>query len=380
MIRESLTVGARALPRPLHPGAWWLWALGLAAAAGRTNNPLLLLLIIAVAALVVAARRPAAPWARSFGFFVRLGILVIVVRVLVQVIFGAALGSTLLIPLPGIVLPDWMAGVRLGGDVMLESVLIALFDGLRLATILICIGAANSLASPSRLLKSLPAALYEIGVSVVVALTFTPQLITDVTRVQSARRLRGRPTRGVKAIAGAAMPVLEGALEHSVALAAAMDSRGYGRRAGIPVATRRTSGGLLVAGLIAACVGVYALVAADTSAVVGVLLLIAGSTACILALALSARGNVRTRYRPDPWWLPEWLVSGSGILAALAFAATAWAWPGSLTVLTDPPTWPGLPIIPLLAIALAATPMLTAPPLPAPRAVIAPRARQAVPA
>jgi energy-coupling factor transport system permease protein len=273
-----------------------------------------------------------------------------------------------------------MAGVRLGGDVMLESVLIALFDGLRLATILICIGAANSLASPSRLLKSLPAALYEIGVSVVVALTFTPQLITDVTRVQSARRLRGRPTRGVKAIAGAAMPVLEGALEHSVALAAAMDSRGYGRRAGIPVATRRTSGGLLVAGLIAACVGVYALVAADTSAVVGVLLLIAGSTACILALALSARGNVRTRYRPDPWWLPEWLVSGSGILAALAFAATAWAWPGSLTVLTDPPTWPGLPIIPLLAIALAATPMLTAPPLPAPRAVIAPRARQAVPA
>lgn len=214
MTRESWSVGARALPRALHPGAWWLWALGLAAAAGRTNNPLLLLLIIAVAALVVAARRPAAPWARSFGFFVRLGILVIVVRVLVQVVFGAALGSTLVLPLPGVVLPDWMAGVRLGGDVMLESVLLALFDGLRLATILICIGAANSLASPSRLLKSLPAALYEIGVSVVVALTFTPQLVTDVTRVQSARRLRGRPTRGVKAIAGAAMPVLEGAHHH----------------------------------------------------------------------------------------------------------------------------------------------------------------------
>ena len=380
MTREAWAIGSRALPRPLHPGAWWLWALGLAAAAGRTNNPLLLLLIIAVATLVVVARRPAAPWARSFGFFVRLGALVVIVRVVVQVVFGAALGSTLLLPLPGIALPDWMAGVRLGGDVMLESVLLALFDGLRLATILICIGAANSLASPSRLLKSLPAALYEIGVSVVVALTFTPQLVTDVTRVQSARRLRGRPTRGIKAIAGAAMPVLEGALEHSVTLAAAMDSRGYGRRAGTPTATRRTSAVLLVTGLIAACIGAYALVAAGTSAAIGLLLLALGSIACVVALALSARGSVRSRYRPDPWWLPEWCVSASGILAALAFTTTAWAWPGSLTVITDPPAWPGLPLLPLLAIVLAASPVLTAPSLPATRAALTKVTREPVPA
>ena len=34
------------LPRALHPGAWWLWALGMAAAASRTTNPILLLLIV----------------------------------------------------------------------------------------------------------------------------------------------------------------------------------------------------------------------------------------------------------------------------------------------------------------------------------------------
>jgi len=379
---ESLRLGRRALPRPLHAGAWWLWALGLAAAAGRTNNPLLLLLVIAVAALVVSARRPAAPWARSFGFFLRLGVVVIAIRVVVQIMFGAALGSTLLLPLPGLVLPEWMAGIRLGGDVMLESVLLALFDGLRLATILICIGAANSLASPSRLLKSMPAALYEIGVSVVVALTFTPQLVTDVTRVEASRRLRGRPTRGARAIAGAAMPVLEGALEHSVTLAAAMDSRGYGRRAGIPAATRRLSTGLLMIGLLAACIGVYALVAADTPGPVGIVLLALGAAACIVSLARSARGSVRSRYRPDPWQLAEWLVSGSGIVVALAFAATAWHWPGSLTVLTDPPTWPALPLVPLIAIAIAATPLLTAPELPGSLAASptrdVPREREAV--
>ena len=154
---------------------------------------------------------------------------------------------------PGIGLPPWLAGIRLGGDVMLESVLMAFYDGLRLATILVCVGAANSLASPARLLKSVPAALYELGVSVVVALTFTPQLVSDVERLRTARRLRGRETTGPRAIAASAVPVLEGALERSVTLAAAMDSRGYGRRGSVPArratrilddAARRARGGL----------------------------------------------------------------------------------------------------------------------------------------
>ena len=51
------------LPRALHPGAWWLWALGLATAASRTTNPLLLALIIAV----VGVRRVRPPQRRAVG-------------------------------------------------------------------------------------------------------------------------------------------------------------------------------------------------------------------------------------------------------------------------------------------------------------------------
>src|SRR6185436_19367571 len=46
---------AEFLPRALHPGAWWVWALGLATAASRTTNPFVLLLVVAVAGYVVAA-------------------------------------------------------------------------------------------------------------------------------------------------------------------------------------------------------------------------------------------------------------------------------------------------------------------------------------
>lgn len=74
----------------------------------------------------------------------------------------------------------------------LEALLFALYDGLRLATLLICVGAANALASPARLLRILPGALYEAGVAVVVAMTFAPNLVQDVERLRAARRLRGR--------------------------------------------------------------------------------------------------------------------------------------------------------------------------------------------
>ena len=363
-VKPAYQVGSQASARWLHPGAWWVWALGLAAAASRTLNPLLLALIIAVAALVVQSRKPNAPWARSFMFFFKLGMAIIVIRIVVQVLFGASIGETTLFTLPSVTLPEWMAGVRLGGPVTFESILMAFYDGLRLATIIICIGAANSLASPSRLLKSVPAALYEIGVSVVVALTFTPKLVADVSRVQAARHLRGRVTRGPRAIAGAAMPVLEGALEGSVTLAAAMDSRGYGRRNDMSVKAKRTSSALLIIGLIAACIGTYGLVAATSPMLLSAPMLIAGVVVSLVAITRSAQSAVRTRYRPDPWWTPEWLVTIAGICVALCFIIGMWIAPLAMETSVDPAVWPVLPLIPLVGLLIAVTPALTAPPIP----------------
>ena len=53
----------------MHPAAWWVWALGLAAAASRTTNPWLLVLVVLVASVTVLARRTDAPWALSFRLY-----------------------------------------------------------------------------------------------------------------------------------------------------------------------------------------------------------------------------------------------------------------------------------------------------------------------
>jgi energy-coupling factor transport system permease protein len=349
------------LPRTLHPGAWWLWALGLAAAASRTSNPLLLALVIVVAGYVVAARRSTAPWAQSYGVFIKLALVVLAVRVALAVVFTQSFGGTVLVHLPQIPLPSWMAGMRIGGDVTTETLAGAAYDGLRLATLLVCVGAANSLASPARLLKSLPAALYEVGVVVTVAVSLAPQAVTSLGRIREARRLRGRRTRGVRALRGLALPVLEGALERSVELAAAMDSRGFGRRGTTSAGRRRLSAVLVLTGLLAAIGSAYGLLEPDAPAVLGTPLLVAGCLLAAAGVAVSSRSAQRTRYRPDPWRWPEWVVAGSGVAAALLVALARARGGDGLFPSTAPLVAPTLPLLPVVGILIALLPAAAAP-------------------
>ena len=358
------TRARRRLPRALHPGAWWLWAAGLAIAASRTTNPLLLLLIVAVAGYVVSARRSQAPWARSFGFFLKLGLVVIAIRVLFQAIVAAPIGTTILVTLPSFTLPEIMAGVRLGGPITAESLIAALYDGMRLATILICIGAANSLASPARLLKAVPSALYEFGLSIVIAVTFAPQLVTDLDRIRSARRLRGRAIGGVRGTAGAALPVLEGALERSITLAAAMDSRGYGRQAHRSQMVQRTTGAALLGALVMVVIGTYALLDASAPAALGLPLLATGFILGGIGFALAGRRSVRTRYRPDPWTWPEWGVTACALATAGIVVAASVQGVSGLIAPVDPIAWPAVPAVAVLAILISALPAVSTPPVP----------------
>lgn len=345
----------------VHPLAWWGWALGLGTAASRTTNPLLLALLIAVAGYVVATHRTDAPWARSYTAFVKLGLVVLGVRLVFAVALGSPIpGTHTLFALPEVPLPAWAQGIRLGGRVTAEGLLFALYDGLRLATLLICVGAANALANPARLLKSLPGALYEAGVAVVVAMTFAPHLVADVQRLRAARRLRGRPDRGLRGLLHVGLPVLEGALERSVALAAAMDSRGYGRTAEVPAPVRRTTAALTLGGLLGVCAGTYGVLTAEGGGY-GLPVLLAGVAAALAGLRLGGRRSPRTRYRPDVWGVRAWLVAGSGVAVAVLLIVSAAYDSAALHPGVVPLTSPDLPLLPAAAILLGLLPAFAVP-------------------
>lgn len=363
--------GAR-LPRALHPIAWWVWALGLVVAVSRTTNPLLLVLVLGVLAFVVANRRGDAPWARAFKYYLVMALIVIAIRMVFRAVFatGAALGEHVLFRLPQLHLPHWYAGVQLGGPVTLEAMLAAAFDGLRLGTLLCCIGAANVLANPKRALRVLPGALYELGMAVVVALSVAPQLVESAQRVHRARKLRGggKGLRGVRAIA---IPVLEDALERSLRLAAGMDARGYGRTGSATRGSRRLTATLLLLGMVGLCAGGYGLLDGTAPRLLGVPTIALGALLCCLGLAAGSRRVRRTAYRPDPWLWPEWVVSGGGVCcAALMFVSLGYS-AADLNPSLAPLAWPTLPLLPVFGIVLAGAAALAAP--------VPPRSRPAAP-
>ncbi|MER5790345.1 energy-coupling factor transporter transmembrane component T [Streptomyces sp. NPDC001980] len=365
--RAALPPRRPARARALHPGAWWLWSLSLAVAASRTTNPLLLALLITVTGYVVAAcRSRTAPWSRSYAAFARLGVAVLLIRLAFTVVLGSPVpGAHTLVTLPEVPLPHWAQGIRLGGRVTAEALVFALYDGLRIATLLICVGAANALANPARLLKSLPGALYELGVAVVVALTFAPHLVADVQRLRAARRLRGRPDSGIRGLLQVALPVLEGALERSVALAAAMDARGYGRSADVPDRVRRTTAGLTLGGLLGVCAGLYGLLTTEGGGY-GLPVLLAGVAAALAGLRLGGRRSPRTRYRPDPWDARAWLVSGAGAAVAALLTLASVRDPAALQPGVVPLVAPTLPLWPAAAVLLGLLPALIVPKDPVP--------------
>ncbi|MEV5575227.1 energy-coupling factor transporter transmembrane component T [Spirillospora sp. NPDC052269] len=351
MTLPVLRPSAYFLPRDLHPAAWWVWTLGLAVAASRTTNPWLLLTILAVVCHVVVARRPDAPWAMAFRVYVVLGAVIVAGRVGFRLVFGGAEGSTIVLHLPEIPLPAWAAGIRLFGNVSAESLLGGLYDGLRLATMVICLGAGNALANPKRLLKAMPPALYEIGTAVVVALSVFPQLAESVLRVRRARKLRGGMGGGrYRALRTVVIPVLEDALERSLHLAASMDVRGYGRAGTVPKRARAATGLLMIAGLGGLCVGVYATLDGSTPRYLAFPVLAAGVAVALAGFWLAGRRVRRTRYRPDRWGPAELLVAVSGVAVAAALFATSSVDPTNLNPSLSDLSWPMLSWTPLLGV------------------------------
>lgn len=359
------------LPRSLHPGAWWIWALGLAVAGSRTTNPLILLLIISVACVVVMARRPAAPWAMAFRLYLYLAAFVVVMRVLFRVLFNGN-GPTVLFTLWDIRLPDVMAGIQLLGPISAESLLSGLYDGLRLATMIVCVGAANALANPKRLLASVPGALYEIGTVLVVSLSVFPQLAESVQRVHRAKALRSGPRRGRRWLRGILIPVLADALDRSLRLAAAMDSRGYGRRADVPAAVRRVTSALLLLGVLALFVGVYATLDGATPRYLAGPMLVVGAAVAALALRMAGLRAPRTRYRPDRWRAAELLVVATGLTVAGSLFFTSAYNPAVVYPSLYPISWPTISAVLLVGVLIAALPAIATPLPPDPGAAVQP--------
>jgi energy-coupling factor transport system permease protein len=159
--------------------------------------------------------------------------------------------------------------------------------------------------------------------------------------------------------------VLHDALERSLLLAAAMDSRGYGRTGSATRASRRVTAGLLLAGLSGLCLGAYGLLDSSRPGGLAIGGFAAGAAACIAGLFLGGRRVSRSHYRPDPWGWPEYAVAACGLISAVGLCLTVGYNPAAVNPSLSPLQWPSLPLVPAVAILAAGLAAVVAPPPPA---------------
>lgn len=211
-----------------HPLTWWIWCSAIAISVARVNTPVFALTSVGVVGLIVFFYRENAPWGKTFMWSLKLSLWILIIRILTGITIGVPIPGTVLFSTPRIPLPHWMPGIRIGGDVTLERLTTALSEGIIICAIIVIFAAATSLTSPHRLLRVLPVFVYEFGVSVVIATSVLPQLVTSIGRIRQAQRFRGQDIKGLKSYRRVAIPLLEEVLARALDLAAAMDSRGYG--------------------------------------------------------------------------------------------------------------------------------------------------------
>jgi energy-coupling factor transport system permease protein len=190
-----------------------------------------------------------------------------------------------------------------------------------------------------------------------------PQLVESGQRVRRARRLRGEPGRRLALVRTVVVPVMTDALDRSLLLAAAMDSRGFGRAAAAPARHRAPAGALVLGGRLGACGGTYGLLDSSTPRLLGLPMLLLGVAAATAGTAIGSRHLVRTRYRPDPWRGPEWAVALTGLAVGAVLLATSRVDASNLNPSLAPLAWPQLPLLPALGILLGTLPAWLAPPV-----------------
>jgi energy-coupling factor transport system permease protein len=113
-------------------------------------------------------------------------------------------------------------------DVTREELHLAAVQALRLAAVALAFAAYGLLADHDRLVRS-ARLLRRSTLAMALSARLVPTLARDAAGLREALRGRGVEVRGLRGHARLLSPLVAGALERALALAEAMEARGYGR-------------------------------------------------------------------------------------------------------------------------------------------------------
>lgn len=308
--------------------AWIVWSLSAVVVTMAAHNPFYTLMVLAAASVVgIVYARPE----RELSLpLVRIGALILGLSTLFNALM-AHTGETVLLRLP----EHWF---WIGGSITAEAAVMGLGNGLVLLSLLVVFTTLNNAVPSSDLVRLAPRALRDLGIVILIALTYVPETMHQLGRIREAQAIRGHRLRGLRDWQPVLVPLLIGGLERALGLAEAMVARGYGATASTrqPLAVQLA----LLGGLMASFAGwvLSFWVGRPGWLMMGVGLAIIGALIWHLG-----RRAPQTHYRPRRWTVGDTGLLGTAVLPLLlaliplslidraAFAYSPYpqlAWPG----------------------------------------------------
>lgn len=297
----------------IHPATYWLLGLLAVVTSCLSFDPTTLGLIVALSLGIAISTR-------GFGeirIYLLLGFTIAFTRLLFAIVFNYQPSSTnLIFALPSLRINLGALGqLQLLGNVSVEAFNAAAIQALRLMAIVMSIGFSAAMANPRKLLKYTPAAFYEFAAAISVAINLVPQLTSSIKRIKQARRIKHQDRQKFLSIV---IPVLEDAVDSSLALAASMDSRGFGRNENLLPRQRRSLRGLLLIALLALFAAVFSLLGDTSLNLVALPCTILGLLALSMNLLLASKYSVRTSARKQRFTILDYCLLSSALLACAA--------------------------------------------------------------
>jgi energy-coupling factor transport system permease protein len=294
--------------RLLHTHGWLVWLATAAILSLSTRNPLYLLLLLLIARLVTLT------CARSDT-----GISLPLLRLGLFIMFFATVLNALFVPVGSLVLFRLPATWPLiGGAVTVEAAVYGAINGLVLWTLLAVFAAINQIVPTADLVRLTPRALRDLGVVILIAVTYVPETIQQVRRIREAQAIRGNRLQHWRDWRPVLTPLLINGLERAMVLAETMVARGYGVTADV-----EQSGRVRLLLLLALALAFGGWTWSFWVGWPGWLLLVLGLLLVAIWLWQAGQQVKVTRYRAQPWRSQDWGLVATAVLPLLLLL---WPW------------------------------------------------------
>lgn len=225
------------------------WSAAALTISLTTGNPVYRGLVVLIALnVLVALHRPRALLRPLVAGVCAAGVVATLITV-----FASHTGSHVLFRLPDAI-------PVLGGNVTLEALVFGLSTALGIAAAVMSGAALSVIVEPHEMVDALPRWLARSGAALGTALNLVPAVGRSATEIRDAQRMRGSSTGRIGDWPHVAVPVVLTAIEQSMALAEAMEARGYGAARRTHYVLQHWRGGDVLVAVLAVC-GAMAFVA-----------------------------------------------------------------------------------------------------------------------